>query len=196
MCGQAGNKRGLRVDRIPLFVSFSRFCPVPASALLWFRLQFSFRPSGSGFRSAFSLPAPASALLSASRSRLPGPGHGPAPLLSLFAVPLGCPSWLSLLTAPPGYWARTFFSISSTMRRNALSVSMRFDTALHEWSTVAWLRPPMAAPMVVSGALVCCLARYMAIWRAWAISRVRSVELKRAKSRLRYSHTTSMMWSW
>lgn len=101
MCGQAGNKRGLRVDRIPLFVSFSRFCPVPASALLWFRLQFSFRPSGSGFRSAFSLPAPASALLSASRSRLPGPGHGPAPLLSLFAVPLGCPSWLSLLTAPP-----------------------------------------------------------------------------------------------
>ena len=30
----------------------------------------------------------------------------------------------------------------------------------------------------------------MAICRAWAISRVRSVELKRAKSRLRYSHTT------
>ena len=125
-----------------------------------FRLLSCF---GSGFCPAFGLPAPAFVLLSASRSRLPGPGHGPAPLLSLFAVPLGCPSWLSLLTAPPGYWARTFFSISSTMRRNALSVSIRFDTALHEWSTVAWLRPPMAAPMVVSGALVCCLARYMAI---------------------------------
>ena len=94
-----------------------------------------------------------------------------------------------------GYCASTFFSISSTCRRNALSVSIRFDTALHEWSTVAWLRPPMAAPMVVSGALVCCLARYMAICRAWAISRVRSVELKRAKSRFKYSHTTSMMWS-
>ena len=63
--------------------------PAPAFVLLWSRFQFSFRPSGSGFRSAFSLPAPASALLSASRSRLPGPGHGPAPLLSLFAVPLG-----------------------------------------------------------------------------------------------------------
>ena len=85
--------------------------------------------------------------------------------------------------------------VSSTWRRNALSVSIRFVTALHEWSTVAWLRPPMADPIVVSGALVCCLARYMAICRAWAISRVRSVELKRAKSRLRYSHTTSMMWS-
>ena len=43
----------------------------------------------------------------------------------------------------------------------------------------------VVAPMVVSGALVCCLARYMAICRAWAISRVRSVELKRAKSRFR-----------
>jgi len=80
----------MRSTRIPLFVSFPRFCPVPASALLWSRFQFSFRPSGSGFRSAFGLPAPAFVLLSASRLRLlSGPGHGPAPLLSLFAVPLG-----------------------------------------------------------------------------------------------------------
>ena len=53
-----------------------------------------------------------------------------------------------------GRYANTCFSISSTCRRNALSVSSRFDTALHEWSTVAWLRPPMAAPIVASGALV------------------------------------------
>jgi len=53
------------------------------------------------------------------------------------------------------------------------------------WVAGAWWRPPMAAPIVASGALVCCLARYMAICRACAISRVRSGELNRSGSRAR-----------
>ena len=51
----------------PFFVSFPRFCPVPASALLWSRFQFSFRPSGSGFCPAL---VPVSVQLSAFRLRL------------------------------------------------------------------------------------------------------------------------------
>ena len=61
------------------------------------------------------------------------------------------------------YLPRISFSISSIWLLKTLSVSIMLVTALHECSTVAWLRPPMAAPMAASGDLVCCLARYIAI---------------------------------
>lgn len=64
------------------------------------------------------------------------------------------------------YFAVTLRSISSTICRNDLSVSIRFVTALQAWSTVAWFLPPIAAPIAERGDLVCCLHRYIAIWRA------------------------------
>mgnify|MGYP000796975667 CR=1 FL=1 len=98
----------------PFFVSFPRFCPVPASALLWSRFQFSFRPSGSGFCPAL---VPVSVQLSAFRLRLSfcfqpsGSGFCPAfglpvpstwfrPRPGTFAVPLCCSSRLPFLAVP------------------------------------------------------------------------------------------------
>ena len=72
---------------------------------------------------------------------------------------------------------------------------MRLETVLHACNTVAWFLPPIAAPMVVKGAFVCCLQRYMAIWRACATSRVRLVESKTAWSIFRWSHTILRMCS-
>lgn len=66
---------------------------------------------------------------------------------------------------------------------------------MHACNTVAWFLPPIAAPMVVKGAFVCCLQRYMAIWRACATSRVRLVESKTAWSIFRWSHTILRMCS-
>lgn len=50
--------------------------------------------------------------------------------------------------------------------------------------------PPIEAPIIVSGAFVCCLLRYIAIWRACAISRVRRGDLNFSSGNPRYSHTT------
>ena len=71
-----------------------------------------------------------------------------------------------------------------------VSVSIRFEIALQAWSTVAWFFPPIEAPIIVSGAFVCCLLRYIAIWRACAISRVRRGDLNFSSGNPRYSHTT------
>ena len=61
------------------------------------------------------------------------------------------------------YPAAIIFSNSSIWLLNTLSVSIILLTVLHECNTVAWLRPPIAAPMAANGDLVCCLARYIAI---------------------------------
>ena len=48
----------------------------------------------------------------------------------------------------------------------SLKSLVRFDLVRYRLAGVqhvAWLRPPIAEPMAISGDLVCCLARYMAI---------------------------------
>ena len=62
-------------------------------------------------------------------------------------------------------------SISSISVLKLLSTSIKSFTVLQACNTVAWSRLPISCPILDAELSVCFLAKNMAIWRTWTISR-------------------------